>query len=163
MTKKEIEYVISFDWDKIMTYEERFNSEEEYHPFILQGFYPDTDELEKLLKTIDSGLYVVGTSNGGVEISHEKFWNVSKNYSKSEILKANGLDSETIITNANSSYFYQGGDNWSREFVAKVSGTAGNLERWVYGSLLEDQDGTYDLVYHADMSKNEALDLVDNW
>lgn len=81
-----------------------------------------------------------------------------------EIVKNNGLDPETIITNVNSSYFYQAGDNWSREFVAKVSGTAGNLERWAYGSLLEDENGTYDLVYHNDsVSKIEAFDLVDKW
>lgn len=83
---------------------------------------------------------------------------------REEIIKNSGLDSETIITNANSTYFYQGGDNWSREFVAKVSGTSGNLERWAYGSLLEDENGTYDLVYHNDsMSKDEAFELVDNW
>lgn len=83
---------------------------------------------------------------------------------RTEILKNNCLDPENVITCANSTYFYQGGDNWSREFVAKVSGTEGNLERWVHGSLLEDRDGTYDLVYHNDnMSKIEALDLVDEW
>ena len=81
-----------------------------------------------------------------------------------EILKNNGLDPETVITCVNSHYFYQGGDNWSRDFVAKISGTAGNLERWIYGSFLEDPDGIYDIVHHSDdLSKIEALDFAANW
>lgn len=84
--------------------------------------------------------------------------------SSKEVARNNGLDPETLITSVNGKYFYHAGDNWQREFIAKVSGTAGNLERWVHGSFLEDENGTYDLVYHDDrLNEFEALDIVDEW
>lgn len=74
MKDEEIKYLKSFDWSKLLTKNERFNENGEYFPFILEGFYPDRDEANSLLKSIDPDLYIAGDSNGGIEISRESFW-----------------------------------------------------------------------------------------
>ena len=76
MENKEIEYLKSFDYSKILTRKERFNEDGDgdYFPFILEGFYPDRDEANKILKSIDPDLYIAGDNNGGIEISRESFW-----------------------------------------------------------------------------------------
>ena len=68
-------YLKSVNFDRELTKEKRFGPNGEYSPFILEGFYPDEKEAEKILNNIDSDLYIAGNSNGGIEISRKSFWN----------------------------------------------------------------------------------------
>ncbi len=77
MENKDIGYLRSIDYASELTRENRFyeqTGELQYHPFVLEGFYPDIDEAEEILKEIDPDLYIVGDSNGGIEISRKSFW-----------------------------------------------------------------------------------------
>ena len=74
MNKKDIEYLKSLDFSKMVSKERNFYKNGEYCPTVLQGFYPDKEEAEAFLKEIDPDLYIVGDSNGGIEISRESFW-----------------------------------------------------------------------------------------
>ena len=75
------------------------------------------------------------------------------------LLKNNGYDIDTLRISVNSEYFYRGGENWKRPFVCKVTGTAGNLERWDAGYLFENMDGVYDFtVSSTGSSAEEAAD-----
>jgi hypothetical protein len=79
------------------------------------------------------------------------------NMERKTLLENYGYDASTLVVTTNAEYFYQGGDCWRRPFVCKVAGTAGNLERWDAGYLLEDEDGVYDLTLSSSgLSAEEA-------
>ena len=74
MEKKEIEYLKSLDFTKLVCKERNFYPDGTYYPTVLQGFYPDETEAEAIIKEIDPDLYIVGDSNGGIEISRHSYW-----------------------------------------------------------------------------------------
>ena len=78
-----------------------------------------------------------------------------------EFLRDHGYDPKALVISANAEYFYKGGDNWRRPFICKVAGTAGNLERWDAGYLIEDEDGVYDLTLSStNLSAEEAAEWL---
>ena len=74
MEKKDIDYLKSLDFSNLINKEKNFDENEEYFPTILQGFYPEIEEAEKVIQEIDPDLYIVGDSNGGIEISRRSYW-----------------------------------------------------------------------------------------
>lgn len=80
---------------------------------------------------------------------------------RNEFLKDHGYDPKASVVSTNAEYFYRGGDNWRRPFVCRVTSTAGNLERWDAGYLIEDADGVYDITLSATgLSAEEAAEWL---